>query len=433
MINAAQDNRNPIEKRNNRLFCMNALTENKLLIDFDVDNSIISYARLKELGTEQGYVTYDDILYLFPEAEQDIGLLDQIYVAIRDAGIKFIEKDRPNNAPNGDTEDEDGDETDGSALIFKGDNLLSNLEPDNLVGLYFSEAARHPLLSIDEEVDLAKRIERGHLARQEISAVKIKSAKRRAELLLSIEDSWNALDHLITANSRLVISIAKKYMHRGLPFLDLIQEGNIGLMRAAKKFDYHRGFKFSTYATWWIRQAVNRALADQSRTIRLPVHRSDQLSMMFRMQHQLKQQLGRDPVIDEIAEAMEISSAKIQQMSKDAQYTLSLDMPISFERDSVLGDYIEDLDTPDPEITTMLSLLRQQLNQIFELLPAREVKILKLRYGLSNGETHTLQQVGRKIGVSRERIRQIEAQALRRLRQPEIQRKLRSYLQQLLT
>ena len=412
---------------------MNALAENRLLIDFDVDNPTNPFARLKELGTRSGHITYDDILRLFPEAEQDVVYLDQIYIAIRDAGIKFVEKDRPNNAPNGDTEDEDGDETDGSGLIFKGDNLLSNIEPDNLVGLYFSEAARHPLLTIDEEVDLAKRIERGHLARQEISDVKIKSAKRRAELLHSIEDSWNALDHLITANSRLVISIAKKHMHRGLPFLDLIQEGNIGLMRAAKRFDYNRGFKFSTYATWWIRQAVTRALADQSRTIRLPVHRSDQLSKMFRMQHQLKQQLGRDPEIDEIAEAMGISSEKIQQMSKDAQYTLSLDMPISFERDSVLGDYIEDLETPDPDVTTTLSLLRQHLNQVLELLPVREVQILKLRYGLSNGETHTLQQVGRKIGVSRERIRQIEAQAMRRLRQPEIQRKLRSYLQQPLT
>jgi len=412
---------------------MNALAENRLLIDFDVDNPTNPFARLKELGTRSGHITYDDILRLFPEAEQDVVYLDQIYIAIRDAGIKFVEKDRPNNAPNGDTEDEDGDEADGSGLIFKGDNLLSNIEPDNLVGLYFSEAARHPLLTIDEEVDLAKRIERGHLARQEISDVKIKSAKRRAELLHSIEDSWNALDHLITANSRLVISIAKKHMHRGLPFLDLIQEGNIGLMRAAKRFDYNRGFKFSTYATWWIRQAVTRALADQSRTIRLPVHRSDQLSKMFRMQHQLKQQLGRDPEIDEIAEAMGISSEKIQQMSKDAQYTLSLDMPISFERDSVLGDNIEDLETPDLDVTTTLSLLRQHLNQVLELLPVREVQILKLRYGLSNGETHTLQQVGRKIGVSRERIRQIEAQAMRRLRQPEIQRKLRSYLQQPLT
>jgi RNA polymerase primary sigma factor len=279
-------------------------------------------------------------------------------------------------------------------------------------------------------VDLAKRIERGMLAREEISGIKIKSTKRHEELLQLIDDGWTAGDHLITANSRLVISIAKKYNHRGLPFLDLIQEGNIGLMRATKRFDYKRGYKFSTYATWWIRQAITRALADKSRTIRLPVHRSDQLSKMFRMQHQLRQQLGRDPRVAEIAKAMDLTSEKIQQMSKDAQYPLSLEMPNSFEDDSVLGDYIEDKESPDPDEVATLSLLGQQIDQILEMLPPREVQILKLRFGLSNGETHTLREVGLKIGVSRERIRQIEAQAIRRLRQPEIQHKLRSYLSQ---
>ncbi|GAG29841.1 unnamed protein product, partial [marine sediment metagenome] len=251
-----------------------------------------------------------------------------------------VEDDSLNNAPKEVSADEDEDKIDDSRSTFKEDNLLSNIDPDDLVGLYFREAGRCPLLTFEEEVDLAKRIERGMLAREEISAIKIKSAKRHKELQLLIDDGWTAVDHLITANSRLVISIAKKYTHRGLPFLDLIQEGNIGLMRATKRFDYKRGYKFSTYATWWIRQAVTRALADKSRTIRLPVHRSDQVYKMFRMQHQLKQQLGRDPSVAEIAKAMDLPSEKIQQMSKDAQFPLSLEMPNSFEDDSVLGDYI---------------------------------------------------------------------------------------------
>jgi len=409
---------------------MNVLTENILLINLDVDNPTNSFARLKELGSDQGYITYDNILNLFPEVEQDVDFLDQIYLAVRDAGIFFVEDDSLTGTSNEDSINEN--ETDGhnGRLKIEEENRLLRVEPDNLVGLYFYEAARSPLLTIEEEVSLAKRIERGLLAREEISDNTIIPAKRRAELLFFIDDGWSAIEHLITANSRLVISIAKKYTHRGVPFLDLIQEGNIGLMRAAKRFDYKRGYKFSTYATWWIRQAVTRALADQSRTIRLPVHISDQLSKMFRMQYQLKQQLGRDPDVAEIAEVMGVTSDKIQQMSKVAQYPLSLDMPVSVEGDSDLGDYIEDQESPDPDEVASLNLLHQHLDQILEMLPPRESQILKLRYGLSNGETHTLREVGLKIGVSRERIRQIEAQAIRRLRQPEIQHKLRSYLSQ---
>jgi RNA polymerase primary sigma factor len=412
---------------------MNAITENKLLIDLKVDNSVVSYTRLKELGTEQGYVTYDDILRLFPEAEQNIGLLDQIYGAIRQAGIKFIEDGSLNDGTNEDSVEEDADGVTNRRSKFRDDNLLSDVDPDNLVGLYFCEAARSPLLTFEEEVALAKRIERGLLAREEIANIELKSAKRHEELLFFIDDSWSAVNHLITANSRLVISIAKKYTQRGVSFLDLIQEGNIGLMRAAKRFDYKRGYKFSTYATWWIRQAVSRALADQSRTIRLPVHRSDQLSKMFRIQHQLRHNLGRDPIVAEIAEALEVTPEIIQQMMKESQFPLSLDMPTSFEDDSVLGDFIEDQESPDPDEIANISMMRQHLDQILDILPPREAKILMLRYGLANGETHTLQAVGEKIGVSRERIRQIEAQAMRRLRQPEIQHKLRSYLSQLQT
>jgi RNA polymerase primary sigma factor len=411
---------------------MNKLAENILLIDLEPNKSTNSYARLRELGNEQGYITDNDILNAFPDTELDVDDLSQIYVVLRDAGILYVEDESFDNVSNENSMD-DEHKPHNRGLKNNGDNLLSNIEPDNLVGLYFREAACCTLLTFDEEVGLAKRIEQGLLARQEVSDIRNISAKRHEELLLLIDDGWVALEHLITANSRLVISIAKKYTHRGVPFLDLIQEGNIGLMRAAKRYDYKRGYKFSTYATWWIRQAVARALADQSRTIRLPVHRSDQLSKMFRLQYQLKQQLGREPNVSETAEAMGVTIEKIEEFSKDAQYPLSLDMPTSVEGDRVLGDCIEDRESLDPEELATISLLRQHLDQVLDLLPPREVQILKLRFGLVNGETHTLQEVGLKIGVSRERIRQIETQAIGRLRKPEIQNKLRSYLNQLQT
>jgi RNA polymerase primary sigma factor len=404
---------------------MNGITENNLLINFDLDAPKISYAALKALGTRQGYITYDDIIRLLPEIEQDFDALDQVFVILRNAGIQFIDGARPM-----DESQQEEDKTDNGKLKYKDDNLLSNVDSNNLVGLYFCESARLPLLTLEEEVDLAKRIERGTQAREEIANTAIPSVHRHKELLGMIDDSWTAVDHLITSNSRLVISIAKKYTNRGVPFLDLIQEGNIGLMRAVKRFDYKRGFKFSTYATWWIRQAVSRALADQSRTIRLPVHMGDQLSKMFRTQYKLKQELGRDPMINEVAGAMDVSPERIKEITKNAQYTLSLDTPVSDEGDSVLGDYIEDKESVDPDEATALTLLRQNIDIILEMLPPREAQILKLRFGLSNGETHTLREVGLKIGVSRERIRQIEAQAIRRLRHPEIQNKLRNNLSQ---
>jgi RNA polymerase primary sigma factor len=226
----------------------------------------------------------------------------------------------------------------------------------------------------------------------------------------------------------LVISVAKKYIGRGVPFIDLIQEGNIGLMRAAKKYDYQRGYKFSTYATWWIRQAVTRAIADQGRTIRVPVHMSDQLSKMFRIQTRLKQSLGREPKVEELAAALEVTPEKVRNMLRVAQHPLSLEMPTSMEGDAVLGDFVEDRETPNPDESATNNLLRQHLEKILQTLPPREVRILQLRYGLPDGEKHTLQEVGDKMGVSRERVRQIERQALQRLRQPGVRRQLRDYL-----
>ena len=277
-------------------------------------------------------------------------------------------------------------------------------------------------------MDLAKRIERGRKAREKLSEGNKLSPRQKQELQVCVDDGWLAVNALITANSRLVISVAKKYVGRGVAFLDLIHEGNIGLIRAAKKFDYQRGYRFSTYATWWIRQAISRAVTYQGRTIRLPVHMSDQLAKMFKTQRQLRQELGRDPKIQELAETLDISPAKVKFMIRVAKHTLSLEMPTNHDGDTVLGDFIEDVESPDPDETATHSILKQQLEQVLEELPPREVRILKLRFGLADGKIYTLQETGEKMGVTRERIRQIEAKSIRRLRQPRIKRKFQSYL-----
>jgi len=265
------------------------------------------------------------------------------------------------------------------------------------------------------------------MAREELAHGSV-TPRRRAELRRLIEDGWEAREHLITANSRLVISVAKKYMGRGVPFLDLIQEGNIGLIRATKKFDYRRGHKFSTYATWWIRQAVTRAIADQGRTIRVPVHMGDQINKLLRVQHQLTQRLGRDPTVEELALELDVPPKKVENMIQVARRPLSLETPTDDEEDSVLGDFIEDDEAPPPDDTATYNLLREHLGEVLNGLPPREVRILQLRYGLLDGQAYTLEEVGRKMGVTRERVRQIEAQALSRLRHPSIRRKLRDYL-----
>jgi RNA polymerase primary sigma factor len=385
---------------------------------------------LIELGHSQGYVTFSNILSYFPEAKNDVTRLEKTFASLLEEEIPYIEEDEEDEMDalfleeggNGKLE-EDIDDLDDDL-----ENQLSSIDTNDLIELYFKEAASIPLLTKDEEKDLSKRIERGRLARKEMARGNVPH-DRQEELHKMIEDEWIALDHLITANSRLVISVAKKYMGRGVPFLDLIQEGNIGLMRAAKKFDYLRGYKFSTYATWWIRQAVTRAIADQGRTIRVPVHMGDKISKMFRMQNDLKQSLERDPTIEELADALDEAPEKVQYMMKVARRPLSLEMPTTKEGDAVLGDFVEDMDTPLPDETATKHLLKEHLEEVMEALPSREVRILRLRYGVPDGKSHTLQEVGEKVGVSRERVRQIEAQALRRLRQPRIQRILRDYLE----
>ena len=390
--------------------------------EYESDSAI---SQLIEFGRQKSIVTIDDILRFFPDAEQDVDQLEEAFSALLSAGIQYTEE-----SPSDDVDDDldlaDIDEDDDENAIGLSDDL-SNIDTDDTIGLYLKEVSRVPLLTADEEVELAQRIEKGRISREELARVNV-TYERRLELRKNIEDSWAARDHLITANSRLVISVAKKYMGRGVPFLDLIQEGNIGLIRATKKFDYRRGHKFSTYATWWIRQAVTRAIADQGRTIRVPVHMGDQINKLLRYQHQLTQKLGRDPSVEELAAELDVPIKKVENMIQVARRPLSLETPTDDEEDSVLGDFIEDDEAPAPADSATYNLLKEHLQVILNDLPPREVRILQLRYGLLDGQAYTLEEVGNKMGVTRERVRQIEAQALSRLRHPSVQKILRDYL-----
>jgi RNA polymerase primary sigma factor len=373
-------------------------------------------------AAEKGFVTYDDVLTAFPEAEENLDELEDIMATLIETGIEV-------GAP----EDKDGLEPDRpeepEPLATSGDDsgYFDTIEIDDTIGLYLKEVGRVPLLVAEEEVALAKRMEAGRLAREQLEGDGV-SAAEWAELVTFAQDGHAAREHLVRANSRLVISVAKKYVGRGVPFLDLIQEGNIGLIRAANKFDYRLGHKFSTYATWWIRQAVTRAIADQSRTIRIPVHMGDQINKLLRASHHLTQELGREPTSDELATLMDIPTRKAEDMLRVARRPLSLETPTDDEGESELGDFIEDQDGVGPEDAVTSDMLRDLLRGILQDLPPREVRILQLRYGLIDGETYTLEEVGKKLGVTRERVRQIEAQALSRLRHPTHARRLRDFL-----
>jgi RNA polymerase primary sigma factor len=281
---------------------------------------------------------------------------------------------------------------------------------------------------MQEEVWLAKRMERGLLAAQRLRNNDYDSDELRLELLSDKEDGERARAHLIQANLRLVVSVAKKYVGRGLSFLDLIQEGNIGLMKATDKFDYHRGFKFSTYATWWIRQAITRAISDQSRTIRLPVHVGETINRVKKTAHRLQQVFEREPSHEEIARAMDVPESKVRQVLDVSRLPVSLEAPVGQEGDAFLGDFIEDESMPQPLELASQQLLRNQIGDALDKLTERERRIVVLRFGLEDGRFRTLEEVGREFGITRERIRQIEAKALRKLRHPAYSRKLRGYL-----
>ena len=294
------------------------------------------------------------------------------------------------------------------------------------VGMYLKEMARVPLLSTEEEIDLAMRIE---AARDAARKLRNNPAHKRVhEFELTAQDGAIAREHLIKANTRLVVSIAKKYMSRGVPFLDLIQEGNLGLMKAVEKFDYRRGFRFSTYATWWIRQTITRAIADQGRTIRVPVHMSDRIRRLYRVARTLEQDYGRKPTPEEIAQEMNIDPRKIRWMLRVSWQPLSLERPVGEDEDSEFGNFIENEAVPSPAQSTYDKMLHEKIDSLLDTLTPREARILRLRFGLLNGHSHTLEEVGQKFGLTRERIRQIEGRALRRLRHPRRSRHLRDYL-----
>lgn len=353
---------------------------------------------LIEKGKKKGILTYNEIMDSLQGIELNPDQIDDIYEKLAGLGIDVVAEVAELEKLDDETSiepPETEDETEVDLTIPDGIGI------DDPVRMYLKEIGRVPLLSADEEVDLAKRMELGD-----------EEAKRR----------------LAEANLRLVVSIAKRYVGRGLLFLDLIQEGNLGLIKAVEKFDYLKGFKFSTYATWWIRQAITRAIADQARTIRIPVHMVETINKLIRVSRQLLQELGREPLPEEIAKEMDISVERVREIMKIAQEPVSLETPIGEEEDSHLGDFIEDQDAPAPAEAASFILLKEQLEEVLETLTPREEKVLRLRFGLDDGRSRTLEEVGQEFGVTRERIRQIEAKALRKLRHPSRSKKLKDYL-----
>jgi RNA polymerase primary sigma factor len=305
---------------------------------------------------------------------------------------------------------------------------LDSISSDDATSLYLREMSLIPLLTAEEEIALAKRIERARQARHELARPNGRiSPKRLKELVALVDDGFQARDYLIKANTRLVVSIARKYIGYGVAFLDLIQEGNMGLIRAVEKFEYQRGFRFSTYATWWIRQSITRAIADQSRTIRVPVHMADRLRQIYKSSQEMEQELGRSPTVEELAAFLKLDESKVRWMLQVAQTPISLESPVGDEEDTELGMYLEDQTTPSPAQMVYQKMLTERVDDVLATLTPREARIIRLRFGLGQDRSYTLEEVGQKFGLTRERIRQIEGKALRRLRQPCRARRLKEY------
>lgn len=362
----------------------------------DVEEMNLDQVReqLTEIGKKRGVLTYKEIMDKLSPFDQDAEQIDEFFDYLSEQGVDVINEDE-------DPLERDDDEHD-EALEDDDLSVPPGVKINDPVRMYLKEIGRVPLLSAEEEVELAKRIEQGD-----------EDAKRR----------------LAEANLRLVVSIAKRYVGRGMLFLDLIQEGNMGLIKAVEKFDYRKGFKFSTYATWWIRQAITRAIADQARTIRIPVHMVETINKLIRVSRQLLQELGREPTPEEIGAEMDLSPDKVREIIKISQEPVSLETPIGEEDDSHLGDFIEDQDVQAPADAAAYELLKEQLEDVLDTLTEREENVLRLRFGLDDGRTRTLEEVGKVFGVTRERIRQIEAKALRKLRHPSRSKQLKDFLE----
>ena len=366
------------------------------------------------------------VLDLTPDAT------DLIYQRLIDMGVDIVEEEgivEEEEEP-GDPVETTADVDEGRAKARREVELALKAPSNDPVRMYLKEIGRVPLLTAQEEVSLAKRYEAGMLATERLATEGDRLPRPKvAELMVVQHDGALAKRHLVEANLRLVVSIAKRYVGRGMAFLDLIQEGNMGLIRAVEKFDYDKGFKFSTYATWWIRQAITRAIADQARTIRIPVHMVETINKLLRIQRQLLQDLGREPTTDEIGKQMELSSEKVREIQKISQEPVSLETPIGEEEDSHLGDFIEDSEAVVPLERASFRLLQEQLESVLHTLADREKDVIRLRFGLVDGQPRTLEEVGKKFGVTRERIRQIESKTLSKLRHPSRSQKLRDYLE----
>ena len=364
--------------------------------------------KLIEKGRKEGFLTYNEIIESLEEIQLDAEQIEEVYQRFEDMGIDVLGDKDDEVLLDSDDLDEDIDKIDSVDDDDEEDDSKEDLSVpkgitvDDPVRMYLKEIGKIPLLTGEEEVELAKRMQEG----DEI-------AKKK----------------LAEANLRLVVSIAKRYVGRGMLFLDLIQEGNLGLMKAVEKFDYRKGFKFSTYATWWIRQAITRAIADQARTIRIPVHMVETINKLVRIQRQLVQELGRDPSPEEIGKEMGMEVEKVREIMKIAQEPVSLETPIGEEEDSHLGDFIPDEEVLAPAEAATFTMLREQLIDVLETLTPREQKVLRLRFGLDDGRARTLEEVGKEFEVTRERIRQIEAKALRKLRHPSRSKKLKDFLE----
>jgi RNA polymerase primary sigma factor len=384
----------------------------------------------------QGYLTSHDLMEVFPDTSQDAERLTSLLAVLRRRGIDIVDTDDPYaSEPALETFDhtpfpdrQGGQDKPGSAIELN-PSLDDAIYNDDTVGMYLKEMSRVPLLTVEEELDLAVRIEQGGIAREEkIKLTGRQNAARRSKLDAIIEDGLRARDHLIKANTRLVVSIAKRFMGRGVALLDLIQEGNLGLMKAVEKYDYTRGFRFSTYATWWVRQTISRAISDQARTIRVPVHMIDRIRQLYKANQELEQTLGRQPTIEELAERVALPVQRVQWIMKVSWQPLSLESPVGDEEDSELGQFIEDEVSLTPLQSAYQSLLKEKLEEILSTLTPREARVLRLRFGLDDGTIYTLEEVGHKFGLTRERIRQIEGRALRQLRHPTRARQLKDYL-----
>jgi RNA polymerase primary sigma factor len=382
-----------------------------------------TYQQLIDRAEEQGYLTIEDVLEVFPEAEKDLPQLEDLMMHLYDQGIEIITPDEGAEGGAPPADEAEVDEPLQKAHFAD----VSAVSSHDSISLYLKQMASTPLLTREEEVRLAKQIERGEIAQRRLERGGQKPYLR-GRYLRQVKVGDLARQHLIKANTRLVVSIAKRYMGQGVPFLDLIQEGNLGLMKAVERFDYNRGCKFSTYATWWIRQSITRARSDQGRVIRLPAHMNDRIRKMYRTAQNIEQRTGKRPTAAEIAEQMGIPPGRVRWLITKSRRPMSLEKPVGEEKDSELGQFIKDEDSPAPAEIAAQTLLADKLKELLSTLTPREERILRLRYGIEDGRAYTLKEVGAKFGLTRERIRQIERKALRRLRHPSRSRQLRSYM-----